>query len=74
MVSNPKGLQTDTGTRTRVLVLGAAIGAVVGLAGAFLLVRNMENDDGEVKISAGEGVRLGVLLLGLLRQVADLNE
>jgi ABC-type Mn2+/Zn2+ transport system permease subunit len=66
--------QDNTGFRTRALVAGAAIGAVVGLAGAFLLVRNMEKENGDLTISTGEGIRLGIILLGLLRQVATLHE
>jgi hypothetical protein len=74
MVSNPKGDGSVAEARTKVLVLGAAIGAVVGLAGAFLLLRNLEKDGGGLKISSGEGIRLGVTVLGLLRQIATLKE
>ena len=63
-----------TGARTKTLIAGAAIGAVVGLAGAYLLLRNLEKEDGELSISTGEGIRLGVLVLGLLRQIASLHE
>lgn len=60
--------------RTKILIVGTLIGAVVGLAGAFLLVRNLERDGKEIKISSGEGLRLGVLLLTLLRQIASLKD
>lgn len=60
--------------RAKVLLAGTLIGALVGLAGAFLLVRNLERDGKEIKISSGEGLRLGVLLLTLLRQIASLKD
>jgi hypothetical protein len=66
--------QSPDGYRTKALVAGAAIGAVVGLAGAYLLLRNLEKEDGELNISTGEGIRLGLLVLGLLRQIASLHE
>jgi hypothetical protein len=74
MVNNPEEEQTFGGERTKVLVLGTAIGAIVGLAGAFLLARNMEKEGNELKITSGEGLRLGVILLGLLRQVSTLSD
>jgi hypothetical protein len=57
----------------RVLAIGALLGAVTGLATAYLLLQRSEKDGRELKISTGEGVRLGLLLLGLLRQVSELG-
>jgi hypothetical protein len=51
------------------------IGAMVGLAGAFMLVQNAEKRNVQnVSISTGEGFRLGVLVFGLLRQISTLHE
>ena len=57
----------------RVLAVGAVLGALVGLGAAYLLI-NVNKEEGPPKISAGEGVKLGVLVLGLLRSVANLGE
>ena len=57
----------------RVLVVGAVIGAVVGLGAAYLLIKSNEQE-GPPQISAGEGVKLGVLVLGLLRSVSSLGD
>jgi hypothetical protein len=60
--------------RTKALVIGAVSGAVIGLLATYLLVQNAERQGRSPEISAGEGVRLGLLVLGLLRSVADLGE
>lgn len=59
--------------RTKVLIAGAVLGAVVGLAGAYLMVQNAEREGAKVTITAGDGVKLGLLLMGALRQVAALG-
>lgn len=61
--------------KMKTLTLGALLGAVVGVVGAFMLVQNAERKNArEVKISSGEAFRLAVLIFGLLRQIATLHE
>jgi hypothetical protein len=55
-------------------MLGALLGAVTGLGAAYLLVRRSEAIGVRPKLGAGEGFRLGALVLGLLRQVGQLGE
>ena len=58
--------------QTRVLAVVSLIGALVGLAGTFLLIKNNERKGTELKVSAGEGVKLSLIIMALLRQVAEL--
>lgn len=60
--------------RTKTLVLGGIIGAAVGLGAAYLLIQRAEKEQGKLEMSAGEGIKLGLLVLGLLHQVAQLGE
>lgn len=60
--------------RNRTLLFGALIGAATGLIGAMLLYRRAEEEGTELSITAGEGMRLGVMVIGLLRAVASLGE
>ena len=60
--------------KPKVLVIGGVIGLLTGLLAAYLLVQRAEKEAIKPQLSAGEGVKLGVLVFGLLRQVAMLGE
>ena len=60
--------------KTRTLFLGALIGAATGLIAAMLLNRRAEKSERETAITAGEGLKLGVLVLGLLRAIGSLAD
>jgi glucokinase len=61
-----------SGSKGRMLLVGGLIGAVTGMGVAYLISQRAERQGGEVSFSPGEGLRLGLLVLGMLRQVADL--
>jgi hypothetical protein len=58
----------------RTLLVGALIGALTGLGAAYVLVRRAEEQGEPPRIGAGEGVRLGMGVLGLLRLVSGFND
>ena len=60
--------------KTRTLFLGALIGAATGLVAAMLLNRRAEKNERETAITAGEGLKLGVMVLGLLRAIGSLAD
>ena len=59
---------------SRVLLGGVLIGALTGLIAAMLINRRAEKNETETAITAGEGIKLGVLIFGLLRAIASLGE
>jgi glucokinase len=59
--------------KPKVLVIGAVLGAAVGLGAAYLMVQRAEREGEQVQIGAGEGIKLGLLVFGLLRSVAQLG-
>jgi len=68
-------METKPGNwKARAIVVGALIGALTGVATAVLLVRRSEQRGESLKVSTGEGLRLGMLLAGLLREVAALPD
>jgi gas vesicle protein len=60
--------------KTRTILAGALIGAVTGLVAALLLTRRAERDERSTAITTGEGLKLGVLVFGLLRAIASLGD
>lgn len=67
-------METNESWKAKTLLIGALIGAVTGVGAAYLLVQRAEKEEGVAQLSTGEGIKLGLLLLGLLRQVAQFGE
>jgi multisubunit Na+/H+ antiporter MnhG subunit len=60
--------------KRNVLLVGTLIGAFTGLLAAMLLQRRAEKYERETAITTGEGLKLGVLVFGLLRAIASLGD
>ena len=73
MSEEAKEITGMTNWQPKVLILGAALGALLGLAAAYMYVQNWEEGE-QPKITVGEGVKLGLLSFGLLRNISKLHE
>ena len=61
--------------KRKTLLIGALIGAFTGLLAAMLLERRIEKDEErETALTTGEGLKLGVLVFGLLRAISSLGD
>jgi phage protein U len=60
--------------RNKVLLIGALAGAVTGLVAAMMLQRRAERTGSEISLSTGEGIQLGMMILGLVRSIATLAD
>jgi len=60
--------------KSKVLLAGALIGAATGLVAALMLTRRAEENENEMALTTGDGVKLGVLIFGLLRAIASLGD
>lgn len=60
--------------KKQTLIIGALIGVAAGLIGAYLLIQRAEESNEVPKLTAGDGVKLGVGVLGLLRLVSDFRQ
>ena len=60
--------------KSRTLLFGAIIGAATGLIAAMLLTRRAESEEAGTAITPSEGMKLGVMVFGLLRAIASLGD
>ncbi len=67
-------MDKDNSWKIRTLILGAVVGATTGLGAAYLLTRRAEQEGEELSITSGQGLKLGLLVIGLLRQIMSLGD
>ncbi len=66
-------VELDTSWSGQVLVIGAVVGALTGLGAAYLLIQRAKKRAEPPNLNASEGIKLGLLVFGMLRQVAMLG-
>lgn len=73
---NSSDIETRTGDdwKPKLFAIAAVAGALVGVGAAYLLAQQAELEGKKPEISGGDGVKLGIAVLGLLRLVATLGE
>lgn len=67
-------VETFDRQRTNTIIIGGLIGAIAGVGAASLLLQRAERKNSGATITAGEGLRLGLLVLGLMRSIAQLGD
>jgi H+/Cl- antiporter ClcA len=55
------------------MLIGAVIGLICGLIGAYIIIQRAEEEESHPRLTAGDGVKMGIGVLGVLRTVADLT-
>jgi gas vesicle protein len=66
-------MEIEPQSKGKILLMGGVIGALAGAGVALLLMQRAERRGEALRVSSGEGLRLGMLLLGMLREVAQLG-
>jgi hypothetical protein len=64
-IANPK---------PKILILGGLVGALMGLGAAYLFIQRAERENRALSLSPGEGIKLGLVALGAMKQFAQLGE
>ncbi len=57
--------------QSKIIVIGAVVGAVVGVVAAVIMVQNAEKTGTRPSLTAGDGVKVGLGLMGVLKMLAD---
>ncbi len=59
--------------KSKTLLIGAVVGTTAGIIGALILIQQADKNDTRPQLSAGDGVKVGLSLLAVLRLLADLG-
>jgi len=59
--------------KPKVIIVATAIGAMIGLGAALLLISRLDEDE-KLEVSPAQGVKLGLAGLTFLRQVTQLGD
>lgn len=57
--------------KTLTLLIGGGIGLISGLAAAYLLIKKQEESGRVLKLTSGEGAKIGMGIVSLLKMIAD---
>ncbi|HEX9019291.1 MAG TPA: hypothetical protein VF806_08895 [Anaerolineaceae bacterium] len=60
--------------RNQTFIIGAVAGILLGLASAYIFIQRAEQLKEQPQLTAGDGVKIGLGVLGVLRLVADIAE
>ena len=63
----------DSSWKNKILIVGALLGAVTGIGTAYLLIQKAEKEGEPLSFSSGQGIKLGMAVLAMLRQVLQMG-
>ncbi len=67
-------MQSTSDWKSKFLIVGALVGLISGLLAAFVLIQRAEQKQIQPKINAGDGVKVGLGVLGVLKLISDLGD
>mgnify|MGYP001248784923 CR=1 FL=1 len=64
-------MNTERNWKTLVWFIGGLAGLITGLTAAALIIKRKENAGTEFKLNSGEGFKIGMGVVNLLKQITD---
>jgi hypothetical protein len=59
--------------KMKTLIIGGLVGLAAGLLGAYILVQSADKAEEHPQLSTGDGVKVGLGVLGVLRLVSEMG-
>ncbi len=66
-------MEADNSWKTKILLVGIIAGALTGLGTAYLYIKKTEELSGRPHLTSGEGVKIGLGVVGLLKMITDMG-
>jgi gas vesicle protein len=73
-MSHKEEIELRKSPSSKTLLVGALVGAGAGLVAAMLLRRRAEKQERDSTVTAGEAIKLGLLIFGLFRAISALGD
>lgn len=64
-------MEKNNNWKTTIFLVSGGIGLLTGLAAAYLVIKKQEETGNSMKLTSGEGARIGMGIVTLLKMIAD---
>lgn len=66
-------MENQKNWKTLIFIIGGAAGLMTGLAAAYLFIKRKEQAGLDLKISSGDGLKIGLNTLSLVKMISELG-
>jgi hypothetical protein len=66
-------MEKEESWKMKALIIGGVVGLAAGMIAALIFIQRAEMGQAKPKLTAGEGVKVGIGVLGVLRMISDLS-
>lgn len=64
-------MEKENKWKTTILLVSGGIGLLSGLAAAYLIIKKQEESGNSLKLTSGDGARIGMGIVTLLKMISD---
>jgi len=64
-------MEENSKWKTTALAIGGIGGLLVGLTAAFLFIRSREENETDTRLTSSQGMKIGLGIVALLKQIAE---